>query len=113
MAFPPTGRFPILAAPAARTVIEARRASMASTLFGSDLPADAAPPPESENLPEPPVPDGPGLFGDAPAAVTMPQPEPAPPPAPAPTAAPSSPYRVLARKYRPSTFAELIGQEAK
>ncbi|MBX6742759.1 MAG: DNA polymerase III subunit gamma/tau [Acetobacteraceae bacterium] len=84
---------------------------MASTLFGSDPPADALPP-ESEGLPEPPPPEGPGLFGDAPAATTMPQPEPAPPPAPAPAAAPSSPYRVLARKYRPSTFAELIGQEA-
>ncbi len=30
----------------------------------------------------------------------------------APTAAPASPYRVLARKYRPQTFAELIGQDA-
>jgi len=72
-----------------------------------------------EGLPEPPVPEGPGLFGD-----------PAPPPAPArpvalpavapparPPAAPAAgpgaaPYRVLARKYRPSTFAELIGQDA-
>jgi len=36
-------------------------------------------------------------------------PEPAPPPA-KPAAA--QPYRVLARKYRPQTFAELIGQEA-
>src|SRR6201998_3391824 len=25
---------------------------------------------------------------------------------------PSAPYRVLARKYRPSTFADLIGQDA-
>ena len=25
---------------------------------------------------------------------------------------PGTPYRVLARKYRPQTFAELIGQEA-
>ena len=51
-----------------------------------------------EDLPPPPA--GPGLFGDEPAA----------PPsqtAPAPT-----PYRVLARKYRPTTFADLIGQEA-
>ena len=45
-------------------------------------------------------------------------PEPAapPPPAPAPaaavSAAPAQPYRVLARKYRSQTFAELIGQEA-
>ncbi len=39
----------------------------------------------------------------------------APPPAPAPAAKPASasnqPYRVLARKYRPQTFSELIGQE--
>ena len=33
------------------------------------------------------------------------------PPQPA-TAATAAPYRVLARKYRPSTFAELIGQDA-
>ncbi len=44
-------------------------------------------------LPEPPA--GPGLFGDA-----SPAPEPA------------APYRVLARKYRPATFEDLIGQEA-
>jgi DNA polymerase-3 subunit gamma/tau len=44
--------------------------------------------------PEPPAPEGPGLFGDA---------------APAePTAA----YRVLARKFRPTRFEDLIGQEA-
>lgn len=36
---------------------------------------------------------------------------PAPPPAPAPAAS-SQPYRVLARKYRSQTFAELIGQDA-
>lgn len=34
------------------------------------------------------------------------------PPAPAPAAPASSPYRVLARKYRPRTFDDLIGQEA-
>jgi DNA polymerase-3 subunit gamma/tau len=43
----------------------------------------------------PPLPEGPGLFGDAP-----------PPPAAA------TPYRVLARKYRPKNFDELIGQDA-
>ncbi len=43
-------------------------------------------------LPDP-EPTGPGLFGD-----------------PAPT--PAAPYRVLARKYRPTTFDDLIGQEA-
>ncbi len=44
-------------------------------------------------LPEPPA-DGMGLFGD-----------------PAPAVA-ATPYRVLARKYRPVTFGDLIGQEA-
>ncbi|MBI3496429.1 MAG: DNA polymerase III subunit gamma/tau [Proteobacteria bacterium] len=33
-------------------------------------------------------------------------------PAAAPAGAAEAPYRVLARKYRPTTFAELIGQEA-
>jgi DNA polymerase-3 subunit gamma/tau len=46
----------------------------------------------------PPLPDGPGLFGDP------------PPPAAVPAAA--TPYRVLARKYRPKNFDELIGQDA-
>ena len=53
-------------------------------------------------LPEAPPQDGPGLFGTAlPAA-----------PAPLPAAEAAAPYRVLARKYRPATFADLIGQEA-
>jgi DNA polymerase-3 subunit gamma/tau len=47
----------------------------------------------------PPVPDGPGLFGDA-LPVALPEPVHA------------APYRVLARKYRPTTFDDLIGQEA-
>ncbi len=38
------------------------------------------------------------------------EPPPAPPPSPAATEA-AQPYRVLARKYRPQTFSELIGQE--
>jgi len=62
-------------------------------------------------LPEPPSPEGPGLFGDPvpPPAVAVPGPSPtvAAPPMPAAT-----PYRVLARKYRPVSFDELIGQEA-
>ncbi len=53
------------------------------------------------------------LFGDpvpapAPAAASVATPA----PAPAPVAASNQPYRVLARKYRPQTFSELIGQEA-
>ncbi|KPF92005.1 DNA polymerase III subunit gamma/tau [Novosphingobium sp. AAP83] len=48
------------------------------------------------------------MFGE-PAPVTAPP----PPPNPAPVAAPKvQPYRVLARKYRSQTFAELIGQDA-
>jgi DNA polymerase-3 subunit gamma/tau len=45
-----------------------------------------------------PVPEGPGLFGDA-LPVALPEPVHA------------TPYRVLARKYRPTTFDDLIGQE--
>ena len=40
------------------------------------------------------------MFGDA------------PPPAPKPADPANQPYRVLARKYRPQTFSELIGQDA-
>ena len=50
--------------------------------------------PVSDQDDAPPLPDGPGLFGDAP---------PAPPKA--------TPYRVLARKYRPTHFGDLIGQD--
>ncbi len=53
--------------------------------------------------PAPPSPPPPAAPAAAPAV--------APEPAPA-TAAASQPYRVLARKYRPQTFSELIGQEA-
>jgi DNA polymerase-3 subunit gamma/tau len=54
-------------------------------------------PPPTDALPPPP--DGPGLFGEA-------LPEAAPP------AAEAAPYRVLARKYRPASFNDMIGQEA-
>src|SRR6201996_7766433 len=47
----------------------------------------------------PPPPEGPGLFGDS---------LPAAPPEPVH----ATPYRVLARKYRPTNFDDLIGQEA-
>ena len=46
--------------------------------------------------PPPPPPEGPGLFGDVPAPARA-------------TAA--TPYRVLARKYRPATLDDLIGQD--
>ena len=48
------------------------------------------------------------MFGDPASAAPAPVAE-APKPAPA---ASSQPYRVLARKYRPQTFSELIGQDA-
>ncbi len=43
----------------------------------------------------PPIPEGPGLFGEQ-----------------APVPVHAAPYRVLARKYRPTSFNDLIGQEA-
>ena len=55
--------------------------------------------PNGASYEPPPPPDGPGLFGDA-------LPEVAPPPVHA------AAYRVLARKYRPTTFDDLIGQES-
>jgi len=77
---------------------------MASDLFGSNAPPAEALPEEPEGLPEPPPPEGPGLFGE-PAPLADASPGPAAEPA-------TTPYRVLARKYRPTTFNELIGQEA-
>jgi DNA polymerase-3 subunit gamma/tau len=70
--------------------------------------------PLDDALPEPPPPSGPGLFGDEPAA-KPPPPAASPPAASPPAASPSAlaaPYRVLARAYRPSRFADLIGQDA-
>ena len=52
---------------------------------------------DDQHLEAPPPPDGPGLFGNS-----APQPEPVH----------AAPYRVLARKYRPTRFDDLIGQEA-
>ncbi len=69
---------------------------MVSDMFGAD-------PATEDDIPEPPAPEGPGLFGlDAPPAPVAAPPPPAEKPA----------YRVLARKYRPSNFNELIGQDA-
>jgi DNA polymerase-3 subunit gamma/tau len=52
---------------------------------------------DDQHLEAPPSPDGPGLFGDS---------------APGPEPVHAAPYRVLARKYRPTRFDDLIGQEA-
>ncbi len=53
------------------------------------------------------------MFGDPAPAASVVQEERASPPPVAPVPAPAGqPYRVLARKYRPQTFAELIGQDA-
>jgi DNA polymerase-3 subunit gamma/tau len=52
-----------------------------------------------EDDPLPPPPDGPGLFGDP------------PPPVQQAPASQTTPYRVLARKYRPATLDDLIGQD--
>lgn len=69
----------------------------------SDLERDMSPAEPDAGIPEPPPPEGPGLFGleEAPAAAPVP-----------PPAAKPAPYRVLARKYRPQTLDDLIGQEA-
>jgi DNA polymerase-3 subunit gamma/tau len=77
-----------------------------SDMFGESSPADeSVQPPSSAEL------EAAGqaaMFGVA----ASPAPAPAAPAAPVePAAEPSQPYRVLARKYRPQTFSELIGQE--
>jgi DNA polymerase-3 subunit gamma/tau len=87
---------------------------MPSTLFGTGTAPDDENARE-DGLPEPPPAEGAGLFGGGggapaaapPAAAASPTAAP-----PAEAAAPNTPYRVLARKHRPSTFAELIGQDA-
>jgi DNA polymerase-3 subunit gamma/tau len=54
---------------------------------------------DDPKLDEPPLPEGPGLFGDAPS------------PRAAASAPAATPYRVLARKYRPTSFDDLLGQD--
>ena len=76
-----------------------------------DEPHSTEPPPWDEELPER-DPDTADIFG-APEPDLIP--EPAPPPAPVPLAEPQdqgAAYTVLARKYRPRNFEDLIGQEA-
>ncbi|GGG42933.1 hypothetical protein GCM10010964_32990 [Caldovatus sediminis] len=84
------------------------------TLFGSPSgapPAADAAPAAEEGLPEPPPPEGPGLFGAPPPPRSAAAADDAAAP-PGARAGDAAAYRVLARKYRPTTFAELIGQEA-
>jgi DNA polymerase-3 subunit gamma/tau len=68
-----------------------------NSMFGEPAPADSAasPPTEMQQADALPV-------AESPAASET---------SAAPVAAPAQPYRVLARKYRPQTFSELIGQE--
>ena len=74
-----------------------------------DEPHSTEPPPWEDELPER-DPDTADIFG-APEPDLIP--EPAPPPAPiAPPADQGAAYTVLARKYRPRNFEDLIGQEA-
>jgi DNA polymerase-3 subunit gamma/tau len=75
-----------------------------SSMFGEQEPASASEPeaePQNAPAPEPAAPPA------AAAHVVIRTETPAPP-----AGTPAQPYRVLARKYRPQTFAELIGQEA-
>ena len=72
----------------------------------TDLPTDEAAQPSAADL------EAAGqnsMFGDAPEPEPKHETKPEPQSAPEPGA---QPYRVLARKYRPQTFAELIGQDA-
>lgn len=84
----------------------------------SDVDPDLDGPPWEEDVPERDE-NTDDMFG-APAAAPAPAPTPAPTPPPAPAApapveaapADDAAYTVLARKYRPRTFEDLIGQEA-
>jgi len=82
-----------------------------SSMFGDPAPVPPAPAPEQAASSEQDSPD-PALFASG---------QSAPPPSAQPLSAQpvqasssaggaAQPYRVLARKYRPQTFAELIGQ---
>ncbi|MBT0668517.1 DNA polymerase III subunit gamma/tau [Novosphingobium profundi] len=86
---------------------------------GDGLPWDTDPEDEAPSAADLEAAGQSSMFGDAPVPSAATDSAPADvPPAPraaAPAAAPSAaaqPYRVLARKYRPQTFDELIGQEA-
>jgi DNA polymerase-3 subunit gamma/tau len=75
-------------------------------MFGGEPSEDEAP--EAATAAELEAAGQSAMFGDAPPAPANPPPEPVQDTA---KAAPAQPYRVLARKYRPQTFSQLIGQE--
>ncbi|MFK4873934.1 DNA polymerase III subunit gamma/tau [Novosphingobium sp. ZW T3_23] len=93
------------AAPTPAELEEAGQASM----FGDPQPAPE-PAPEPAAAPEPAPIESAANEPEEPVAKPA-APKPAAPKPNAPEAS-AQPYRVLARKYRPQTFAELIGQEA-
>ena len=75
-------------------------------MFGDPLPDGALPGESALDASELEAAGQSALFGDLMPAAAPPAPLASAPPAPA------QPYRVLARKYRPQTFSQLIGQEA-
>ncbi|NBW07222.1 MAG: DNA polymerase III subunit gamma/tau [Caulobacteraceae bacterium] len=80
----------------------------------SDVDVDSGEPPWEEDLPERDE-NTDDMFGapaPAPAAAPAPLPPPVPVSTPAPVEGDGEAYTVLARKYRPRTFEDLIGQEA-
>jgi DNA polymerase-3 subunit gamma/tau len=80
----------------------------------SDVDVDSGEPPWEEDLPERDE-NTDDMFGGpapAPAAAPAPLPPPVPVSTPAPVEGDGEAYTVLARKYRPRTFEDLIGQEA-
>ncbi|TCM40600.1 DNA polymerase III subunit gamma/tau [Novosphingobium sp. ST904] len=100
------------AAPTKAQLEEAGQASM----FGDSepaLPEPVAPEPVVAAEPVAPEPVAAEPVVAEPAAAPTLEAKPTPAKAaPAAVGVPAQPYRVLARKYRPQTFAELIGQEA-
>ncbi|MES2033399.1 MAG: DNA polymerase III subunit gamma/tau, partial [Pseudomonadota bacterium] len=80
----------------------------------ADSDAPLEPPPwDEDDAPPERDPDTADIFGD-PAPASAPAPAPQPPEGQAEGQAPGDgeAYTVLARKYRPRTFEDLIGQEA-
>ncbi|WP_334182784.1 DNA polymerase III subunit gamma/tau [Novosphingobium sp.] len=95
------------AAPSQAELEEAGQASMFGEPEPVAAPSAPAPQPEPEPAPEPKATPAPRESAAVEAKAAA-----APAPSSASGNAPAQPYRVLARKYRPQTFAELIGQEA-